>query len=144
MSHETTPQTAEQYAADFAQRVRDRRAASDSVAVSLGMEGADREQYANRFIHAEDKVILILASQVQSLQEELQRATSGTRWYVPAYRADNGNVVPFGMPTVIADHAVERADEWRAQDGEVEGGHDPQNIFVATRISPVWEEMPRD
>lgn len=53
------------------------------------------------------------------------------RWYIPAYQADNGNVIPFGSPNAVREYAEVEAEALR-EPGGVE-------IFVACRDVPDWK-----
>ena len=56
------------------------------------------------------------------------------RQYVPAYRADNGNVIPIGSTTVSAHFAEIEAESLRSPEDETE-------VFVAYRDLPVWQPL---
>lgn len=56
------------------------------------------------------------------------------RQYVPAYRADNGNVIPIGSTTVSAHFAEIEAESLRSPEDETE-------VFVAYRDLPVWQPV---
>ena len=56
------------------------------------------------------------------------------RQYVPAYRADNGNVIPIGSTTVSAHFAEIEAESLRSPEDETE-------VFVAYRDQPVWQPV---
>ena len=58
------------------------------------------------------------------------------RQYVPAYRADNGNVIPIGSTTVSAHFAEIEAESLRSPEDETE-------VFVAYRDLPVWQPVHR-
>lgn len=53
------------------------------------------------------------------------------RWYVPAYQASNGNIIPCGQRTVSQEYAEKEADEIRSPEDEAE-------VFVAFRDEPDW------
>lgn len=56
-----------------------------------------------------------------------------TRWYAAAWRAQTGNFIPVGPPTVVREHAQHRVDH-ADPDGY------PDGIFLVTRIEHPWEE----
>ncbi len=53
------------------------------------------------------------------------------RQYVPAYRADNGNIIAIGSTTVSAHFAEHEAEELRSLE-------DRTQVFVAYRDLPMW------
>lgn len=55
-----------------------------------------------------------------------------TRQYTPAYRAENGNVIPIGSSTVSAHFAEIEAESYRSPEDETE-------VFVAYRDLPQWQ-----
>lgn len=57
------------------------------------------------------------------------------RQYVPAYRADNGNVIPCGTETVIEEHA--RTDTRSLNEIWQDTVGSPQ-VFLAYRDLPEW------
>lgn len=56
----------------------------------------------------------------------------GRRWFSAAYRAQNGNVIPVGDETVLAEFAQKTVEEFAREDNE---GPD---YFLASRILPPW------
>lgn len=56
----------------------------------------------------------------------------GRRWFSAAYRAQNGNVIPIGGETVLAEFAQKTVDEFSREDDE---GPD---YFLASRILSPW------
>jgi hypothetical protein len=62
---------------------------------------------------------------------------SATLWYVPAYRAENGNVIPCGVQTVIREHAAADAallqKQWQAADTA------SPDVFLASRVLSDWQ-----
>lgn len=56
----------------------------------------------------------------------------GRRWFSAAYRAQNGNIIPIGDETVLAEYAQKTVDEFAREDDE---GPD---YFLASRIDMPW------
>ena len=56
----------------------------------------------------------------------------GQRWFTAAYRAENGNVIPIGAETVLAEYAQKTVDEFAREDDE------GPEYFLASRILPPW------
>ncbi|QXE28929.1 MULTISPECIES: hypothetical protein [Microbacterium] len=56
----------------------------------------------------------------------------GRRWFSAAYRAQNGNIIPIGEETVLAEYAQKTVDKFSREDDE---GPD---YFLASRILPPW------
>lgn len=59
------------------------------------------------------------------------------RQYSPAYRAENGNVIPIGSSTVVREHAERDAEAMRSPE-------DTTEVFVAYREVPVWQRAQPD
>lgn len=56
----------------------------------------------------------------------------GRRWFSAAYRAQNGNIIPIGDETVLAEYAQKTVDEFSREDDE------GPNYFLASRILSPW------
>lgn len=56
------------------------------------------------------------------------------RWYVAAYRAENGAVMPISTPNVIQECAERDAEAMRSADDQTE-------VFVAYRDEPKWRRL---
>ena len=54
------------------------------------------------------------------------------RWYVAAYQADNGNIIPVAEPNSVREYAEQDAKAMRLE---------PMGIFVAYRDMPDWKPI---
>ncbi|ATN88691.1 hypothetical protein SEA_DEMSCULPINBOYZ_96 [Mycobacterium phage Demsculpinboyz] len=97
--------------------------------------------------HCEDLPVAEFIAQARSLVPELiaevERLTAALaelhpegsyREYVPAYRAENGNVIPIGSTTVLAEFAEKDCAQLRSPEDRTE-------IFVAYRDTPRWSPV---
>lgn len=62
-----------------------------------------------------------------------------SRWYAPAYRAENGNVIPCGTATVVPGHAGQAAAQMQQQWQDADPAS--PDVFVAWREMPEWTEL---
>lgn len=58
------------------------------------------------------------------------------RWYVAAWKAQNGNIIPMGAKTVILEHVEQDVAKLRGDQSP-----DEPPIFVAYRDEPEWQPL---